>query len=227
MENLYISNPAVDLGTVDYGDALNLQRDLVPLVRKGVIGDVLLILEHPPVYTVGRGKKPENYIGIDVIETERGGDVTYHGPGQVVFYPILNLERNGIRGARNLVNMLEGVFVAALSSLGYEATPSNEPGIWVSGKKVGSIGLAIREGVSFHGVAINISEEVLPWFSRINPCGLHPGNMGFVPADKDELKRAVLFSFQEGLHEFRMIDRTSFSHILRGNIHYPSPDSGT
>lgn len=227
MESPFISNPAVDLGTVDYGEALNLQRNLVPLVRDWVIGDILLVLEHPSVYTVGRGKKPENYIGINVIETERGGDVTYHGPGQVVFYPILNLERNRISGARSLVNLLERVFILAFKIIGYDASLCTEPGLWVSGKKVGSIGLAIREGVSFHGIAVNISEDVLQGFSRINPCGLDPGSIGFIPVEREKLVEAVLSSFKENIHPFEKVDVSLFLSFLRDNINYRSRNPGT
>ncbi|MEM0073786.1 MAG: lipoyl(octanoyl) transferase LipB [Thermoplasmatales archaeon] len=225
MGDLFTSNLAVDLGTVEYSEALDLQKELVNLVDKGLIGDVLLILEHPPVYTVGRGKKPENYIGIKVVETERGGDVTYHGPGQLIFYPIINLKKLGLMDVRKFVLKLEEVFILSLESLGYNGSLGSEPGIWVEGKKVASIGLAIKNGISYHGVAVNISQDVIPWFSRIRPCGLDPGTIGFVDVDRSALKNSVLVSFSIKFHPFETISFPDFREILN-NIHYLRSDNG-
>ncbi|MEM0128185.1 MAG: lipoyl(octanoyl) transferase LipB [Thermoplasmatales archaeon] len=226
MEDLSTSNLAVDLGVVDYREALGLQRELVDLLGKNKIGDTLLILEHHSVYTVGRGKKPENYVGIEVIETERGGDVTYHGPGQVVFYPIMNLEKLGLMDVRKFVFKLENVFISSLSSFGYNASRGSEPGIWIDGKKVASIGLAIRKGISFHGIAVNVSKQVIPWFSKINPCGLNPKTIGFVEVEKEELIKSVLYSFSHEFHPFHLISSRYFKEIIMDNIHYCLTDTG-
>ncbi len=202
MASPYTINPTADLGTIDYRAALSLQRMLVDRVMSGKIGDVLLFLDHPPVYTVGRGKKPHNYEGVSVVDTERGGDVTYHGPGQLVVYPIIDLGRNRIDGARSLVHLIENAATSSLAALGYTATVGDEPGIWVEGKKVASIGLAIREKISFHGVALNISEAVLEGFARINPCGLNPSTVGYVPVSREKLLRELRRRFEILVHPF-------------------------
>jgi lipoyl(octanoyl) transferase len=207
MEDRYITNPAVDLGTIDYVDSLMLQRKLVERVRRREIGDVLLFLDHLPVFTVGRGKKPENYRGVEVVETERGGDVTYHGPGQLVIYPIIDLERNGMYDVRKFVKLLENIVIASISKFGYSGSIGDEPGIWVEGKKVSSIGLAIKNKISFHGISINISKEVLSGFSRINPCGLDSGTIGFVDVERVEMKREVKKNFEIALHPFEEAGR--------------------
>ncbi|MEM0129982.1 MAG: lipoyl(octanoyl) transferase LipB [Thermoplasmatales archaeon] len=225
MGDLSTSSLAVDLGTVEYSEALKLQRELVNLVERGLIGDVLLILEHPPVYTVGRGKKPENYVGIKVIETERGGDVTYHGPGQLLFYPIINLKRLGLMDVRKFVLKLEDVFILSLESLGYSGSLGSEPGIWVEGKKVASIGLAIKNGISFHGVAVNISPDVIPRFSKIRPCGLDPGTIGFVDVSRSALKKNVLESFSIKFRPFETISPPDFREMVN-NIQYLASDNG-
>ena len=215
MANHYTSSPVVaDLGTVDYSLALILQRKLVEMVRSGEIGDVLLFLDHPAVFTVGRGKKPENYEGVEVIETERGGDVTYHGPGQLVAYPIIDLERNGINDVRKVVNLVEDVVISSLKGFGYEGTIGDEPGIWVNGKKVASIGLAIRDRISFHGVAVNISGEVLKGFAKINPCGLKPDTIGFVAVERDKLRDVMRMNFENRLHAFKEVNRNFFDGLV-------------
>lgn len=214
MENHYISNPAVDLGTKDYLGSLGLQRKLVEIVRGGEIGDVLLFLDHPPVFTVGRGKMADNYTGIEVIETERGGDVTYHGPGQLVIYPIINLEKNNIFDVKKFVKLTEDVVIRSLSDFGYVANVGNEPGIWVKGKKVASIGLAIRNKISFHGISINISPESLSGFSKIRPCGLESSVMGFVPLEREKLKESLKRSFDLLLHVFEEITVADFFHAI-------------
>lgn len=205
MEDPSTLSPAADLGTVGYQDSLELQRGIVERVRGRKIGDVLLFLDHPPVYTVGRGKKPENYAGVEVTETERGGDVTYHGPGQLVVYPIIDLERNGINGVRNFVHLVEDVIIYSLRRSGFRGEVGDEPGIWVGGKKVASIGLAIRDRVSFHGLSVNISERVLEGFRGINPCGLTPDTIGFVDIGREKLKVDLRMGFEEYLHPFTTV----------------------
>ncbi len=215
MEDRCTLNPVADLGTTDYAWALELQRKIVNKVKKGEIGDVLLFLSHLPVYTVGRGKRPENYYGVEVIDTERGGDVTYHGPGQLVVYPIFDLEKNGIMGARKFVQVIEDVIISSIGSFGFVGEIGDEPGIWVEGKKIASIGLAIRESVSFHGVAINISEEVIPGFSKINPCGLHPDTIGFVKIDREKLIAEIRANFERAVHKFDDVAPSFFYELAR------------
>lgn len=207
------TSPVADLGTVGYNDSLSLQRRLVEMVKNGEMGDVLLFLDHPPVFTVGRGKRPENYAGIEVTETERGGDVTYHGPGQLVVYPIIDLNRNGIDGARKFVHLIEHVIIASIGKLGYEGKVGDEPGIWVGGRKVASIGLAIRDRVSFHGLAINIGKEVLDGFNKINPCGLTPETIGYIEVERDELREALRASFEGSIHPFEEVEPEFFDRL--------------
>ena len=142
--------------------------------------DVILILEHTPVFTLGRRGGSENLTvsdaflkksGIQVIQVERGGDITYHGPGQMVVYPILDLDRRRL-GITELVFMLEEIMIRVSGALGVQAdrNPRNR-GVWVGNKKLGSIGLAVRKGISFHGMALNVNLSMTP-FEWIHPCGL-------------------------------------------------------
>ena len=213
MGNHYTTNPAADLGTIDYSVSLELQRKLVDKVRRGELGDVLLFLDHPSVFTVGRGKKPENYSGVEVIETERGGDVTYHGPGQLVIYPIIDLEKNEIDGVRKFVHLIENIVITSVGKLGFEGKVGDEPGIWVDGKKVASIGLAIRDKISFHGVAINISNEVIAGFNRISPCGLDPRTIGYIKVEREALIRQVRDTFDREVHPFERVNAEYFNNI--------------
>jgi lipoyl(octanoyl) transferase len=214
MEDRFIISPVADLGTIDYSVSLNLQRKLVERVRARKIGDVLLFLDHLPVFTVGRGKRPENYAGVEVKETERGGDVTYHGPGQLVAYPIIDLERNGINDVRKFVHLIEDVIISSIRKSGYVGEVGEEPGIWVGERKVASIGLAIRDKVSFHGLSVNISKEVLSGFNRINPCGLNPDTIGFVNIDREDLKMELRRSFERSIHPFTEVSADFFNEMV-------------
>ncbi len=135
--------------------------------------DEIWFLEHPPVFTLGMNGKPEHVLSprdIPVIRTDRGGQVTYHGPGQLVVYPLIDLKRAGF-GVRDLVSALEGAVIGYARELGIEARARREaPGVYVDGRKLASVGLRIRRGASYHGLALNVSMDLEP-FSRINPCG--------------------------------------------------------
>ena len=135
--------------------------------------DELWLLEHPPVYTQGLAGKPEHVLdagGIPVIQTDRGGQVTYHGPGQLVAYPLLDLDRLGL-GIRTLVATLETVTIGLLDELGIPAHRTDgAPGVFVDGAKIASIGMKVRRGCTFHGLAFNMTMDLSP-FARINPCG--------------------------------------------------------
>jgi lipoate-protein ligase B len=141
---------------------------------------VLLFLEHPPVFTLGRRGGRENLrvseawldrSGIPVVQVERGGNITYHGPGQLVVYPIVHLPRFGL-GVVDLVDRLEEVMIRTCAAWGVASgrNPMNR-GVWVGMKKIGSIGIAVRRGVSFHGLALNVDLDLKP-FGWIQPCGL-------------------------------------------------------
>ena len=141
--------------------------------RTADTADEIWRVEHPPVFTVGRNGKPEHLLApgrIPVIETDRGGQVTYHGPGQVVIYPLLDLRRLGL-GVRELVNRLEQAVIDLLAEHGVQAgTRRDAPGVYVEGAKVAALGLRIRRQGCYHGLSLNVDMDLEP-FSRINPCG--------------------------------------------------------
>ena len=135
--------------------------------------DELWCLEHPPVYTLGMNADPSHVLAagdIPVVRIDRGGQVTYHGPGQLVVYPLVDLKRRGL-GVRALVTALESALIAFAADFGIAAVARRDaPGVYVDGRKLASIGLRIRRGASYHGLALNVAMDVAP-FSRINPCG--------------------------------------------------------
>ncbi|HLG98328.1 MAG TPA: lipoyl(octanoyl) transferase LipB [Bryobacteraceae bacterium] len=169
-----------DLGRVTYSDAFALQKDLVQKRKLGAIPDQLLIVEHPHVITLGRNGHLTNLLaseevlrraGIDFHPTDRGGDITYHGPGQVVGYPIFDL-REWKRDVVAYVRTLEQVILDALAEFGIEAgRVPGCTGVWVDGKKVAAIGVHISRWVTSHGFALNHTTD-LTYFQYIVPCGL-------------------------------------------------------
>ena len=172
---------AVDLGMMGYNEAWKLQNDIVSARANGIIDtDIILFLEHPAVFTLGRRGGLDHLLvseeflktsGIPIVHVERGGNITFHGPGQLVAYPIVNLKARRI-GVVDFVEALETVMLATVRTWGIaaERNPANR-GIWVGNNKLGSIGLAIRKGISFHGLALNVNVDLTP-FSWIQPCGL-------------------------------------------------------
>lgn len=141
--------------------------------RDAFTQDQLWVVEHEPVFTQGQAGKPEHLLmpgEIPVVQTDRGGQVTYHGPGQLVLYPLLDVRR-GKLGVRDLVTALEQAVIGVLADEGIEAhARSDAPGVYVGDAKIASLGLRIRRGASFHGVALNVAGDLAP-FQRINPCG--------------------------------------------------------
>ena len=135
--------------------------------------DELWLVEHPPVFTQGQAGKAEHILApgdIPVIQVDRGGQVTYHGPGQIVAYPLVDISRSGL-GVRELVRGIEQVILDVLDSYGVEAQlQPGAPGVYVEGVKIASLGLRIRRGRSFHGLSFNVNMDLEP-FQRINPCG--------------------------------------------------------
>lgn len=135
--------------------------------------DQLWLVEHPPVFTQGQAGKAEHLLfpgDIPVVQSDRGGQVTYHGPGQLVAYPLLDLRRLKI-GVRELVTLIEQTIVATLAYYGIESAAKRDaPGVYVNGDKIASLGLRVRRGCSFHGLALNVAMDLAP-FQRINPCG--------------------------------------------------------
>lgn len=175
----------LDLATRDYGRTLELQRELQKLRMEGGVPDCLLVLEHPPTLTLGRAGDVRNILvgkdrlvreGIGVYSVERGGDVTYHGPGQLVGYPILDL-KDYEQDLHRLVERLEEVLIRTLAAFGIEAGRRDGfPGVWVQEAKIASIGLAVTRWVTMHGFALNVHPD-LRHFGMINPCGLQGVSM--------------------------------------------------
>jgi lipoyl(octanoyl) transferase len=160
------------LGRVDYEPTLRAMREFTDR-RDETTPDELWFLEHPPVFTLGMAGKREHLLSpgdIPVVETERGGQVTYHGPGQLVAYPLLDLRRAGL-GVRDYVTALERAVIAYAAELGAQAEARRDaPGVYVAGRKLASLGIRVRRGASYHGLALNVSMDLEP-FTRINPCG--------------------------------------------------------
>jgi lipoyl(octanoyl) transferase len=160
------------LGRVDYEPTWRAMQRMVDERGPGA-RDEVWFLEHPPVFTLGMNSKPEHLLGtgdIPVVQIDRGGQVTYHGPGQLVVYPLLDLDRAGL-GVRALVEGIERAIVATVAEWGIEAIGRRDaPGVYVGPRKLASVGLRIRKGCSYHGLALNVAMDLEP-FRRINPCG--------------------------------------------------------
>lgn len=181
----------VNLGTVEYREAHDLQERVREARRHDAIPDTLLLLEHPPVYTRGRRSEPgelamgEDWYraqGIDIVDVDRGGKVTYHGPGQLVGYPIVRVD-----DVMEYVARIEHAIAAALADEGIEARGRSSEGIawtgvWVGGRKLASIGLHVSQGVAKHGFAVNVDNDMAP-FEWIVPCGLSEVQMTSVAAE--------------------------------------------
>ncbi len=171
----------LDIASMPYEKARQLQLAVVDAKGgDGGLADVVIFLEHPPVFTLGRrGRRDHLKVtqafleahGLSLIHTERGGDVTYHGPGQLVSYPVVDLRANGWRVV-DFVAALEEVMIRTVLDWGILArrNPLNR-GVWVGMEKIGSVGIAVRRGISFHGFALNVNPDLTP-FSWIDPCGL-------------------------------------------------------
>lgn len=161
-----------ELGQVEYQPTLQAMQDFTDS-RTPDTPDELWLLQHPRVFTQGQAGKAEHLLhpgDIPVIQVDRGGQVTYHGPGQWVLYLMVDLRRRHF-GVRDLVNLIERSIVMLLAEYGIEARPWPEaPGVYVGGEKIASLGLRVRRGCSYHGLALNVDMDLEP-FRRINPCG--------------------------------------------------------
>ncbi len=201
----------IDLGLRPYAEAYAFQKKLVESKFEGADTDTLILVEHPPVITLGRRGRRENICaspralesaGLEVIEADRGGDVTYHGPGQIVGYPIVDLRRHK-EDVHWMLRRLEAVIVAALEGWGILAgTRQGLTGVWVGNAKIAAIGIGITRWISFHGFAINVAPD-MTHFELIIPCGLKGRSvtcmrdlLGEEP-DMSEVKREVAERFCE------------------------------
>jgi lipoyl(octanoyl) transferase len=194
-----------DLGRIGYGEAFERQRALVERRKRGEIPDQFLIVEHPPTITLGRNGHRENLLapeevleraGVAFHHTDRGGDITYHGPGQIVGYPILDL-REWKRDVVAYVRAIEQVMIDALSDFGLagERVPGMT-GVWVDGAKIAAIGVHISQWVTSHGFALNVTTE-LSYFQYIVPCGLvkpvtSMAALGMTARREDVIERLVV-----------------------------------
>ena len=161
-----------ELGLQPYPQIWQKMQDFTDR-RDAATPDELWMLQHPRVYTLGKNGRAEHIIDpgdIPVVQSDRGGQVTYHGPGQLIAYTLLDLNRVKI-GVRELVTRLENSVIALLDEYGISANARKDaPGVYVEGKKIAALGLRVRRGCSFHGLALNVDMDLEP-FSRINPCG--------------------------------------------------------
>ncbi|MCG8634933.1 MAG: lipoyl(octanoyl) transferase LipB [Desulfobacterales bacterium] len=176
----------IDLGILEYTRALALQQEtLAAKIEDPALPDRLFFVQHPPVYTLGRRGGRENLVvsesfldakGINIVQTDRGGNITYHGPGQAVLYPVVDLERARI-GVADFVFGLEEIMKQTAADYGIIADrDQRNHGLWVpysknGAAKIGSVGLSVKKGISIHGLAMNISPDMTP-FTWINPCGM-------------------------------------------------------
>ncbi|MEM4642684.1 MAG: lipoyl(octanoyl) transferase LipB [Candidatus Caldarchaeum sp.] len=168
----------LDFGLLDY---MECHAKMLKLVEKRInqeVGDIVILVEHPHVYTLGRKGREENILdrSVPVYRVERGGDATYHGPGQLVAYPIIDLNRLAVTVA-GFVHLLEEVVIKVLHDFSIEAERvEGYPGVWVKERKIASIGLAVKQWVTYHGVALNVNTD-LSKFMGIRPCGMDSETM--------------------------------------------------
>jgi lipoate-protein ligase B len=228
----------IDLGVVDYEKTWDLQHQLWSRRVEEELPDLLLILEHPHVITLGRRGNRSNLIAtsevlgalkIPIFHVERGGDVTYHGPGQIVVYPILYLKEYGYRIVR-YVDQLEEVILRVLRDFGIEGRrdPMNR-GVWVEEEKIASVGVAIRQWISFHGFALNYGTD-LTYFDLINPCGLEGKKMTSMAKilgkkiSRGELVERISFHFKQTFE--RGWEEKEFKHLFPSLPDYRQAGSG-
>lgn len=223
----------VDLGLMGYRECVNVQAEMHRRRLAGEIEDTLLLLEHKPVITLGTAGGEESLLahsddlaaaGIDLVQTDRGGNVTYHGPGQLVGYPIFDLRRHG-RDVHAFLRNLELAIIACLGDLGIAGeTIPGLTGVWVGGDKICSIGIAVRKWISYHGFALNVNPNFEHW-SFIHPCGLADRKvtslerlLGYLP-DMSIVKQRVVDKFAQvfGLEPVQLDpDRLIGTSIGRG-----------
>jgi len=201
----------VDLGSIDYQEAWNLQHQIHQAKQAGLSAEVLLLLEHPHVFTLGKNAKKENILvsetvlrdqGIDCVSIERGGDVTYHGPGQLLGYPIFFLEALKLRVV-DFVERLEEVMIRVLASYGLPAQRSSlNRGVWVKEAKLGFVGIAVQRGITLHGFALNVAPK-LSYYEMIHSCGLKGVKIVSLSSllrksiPMEEVKKKTIASFED------------------------------
>jgi lipoyl(octanoyl) transferase len=199
----------LDLGLIDYEEAYRVQKELVARRRLGEIDDTIILAEHRPVFTIGRSGSRANLLadeklldqrGIKVLSVDRGGDITFHGPGQIVAYPVIDLKPK-FRDLHRYMRCLEEAVIVFMGSYSVAAVRApGKTGVWALGRKVASIGIGASDWVTYHGVSININVD-LTFFSMIHPCGMKDVEMDSLgrilgkSVDMDEARRRFLSSF--------------------------------
>lgn len=187
-----------DLKKKNYQETLIIQKGLREQVLKNPGNEFIVLVEHDHVYTLGKNANSSNVLNkaCDIIQTDRGGDVTYHGPGQLVAYPIINLKMRKI-GVKSYVEMVEKLISDTLIHYGLEShVPSKETGVWVKDRKIASIGIHVSRGVTMHGLAININTD-LSYFENIISCGIEGVKMTTV--DKELGKKIAMNDIKKQL----------------------------
>lgn len=201
-----------NLGRQDYTPVWQAMQQYTD-TRNELSEDELWIVEHNPVFTQGQAGKEEHLLGtgdIPVVKVDRGGQVTYHGPGQVVVYFLLDLKRNKL-GVRQLVTIIEDAIIATMADFDITASAKPDaPGVYVDGKKLASLGLRVRKGCSFHGLALNVDMDLAP-FLRINPCGYAGMEMAQTkalngPQSFDDAQRILVE------HIAKLLNKTELTH---------------
>jgi lipoyl(octanoyl) transferase len=206
----------LDWGRTGYADAWQRQEELVTRRNAGEIGDTLVFTEHDPVYTLGVRKGAEQHLiwdeaelarrGITVAKTNRGGDITYHGPGQIVGYPIVNLALR--KDLHAYLRLLEQVLINTVGTFGLAAARrEGKTGIWLGPRKIAAIGVAVKKWTTYHGFALNVDADLAP-FAGIVPCGITDGTVTSMAAElgqappADEVKQVLAAEFRRLFAEF-------------------------
>jgi len=217
-----------DLGIRDYVPVLDLQTTArEEMIRNLVLGDRVFFVQHPAVYTLGKRGGRENLVvserflaekGIEVVQTARGGNITFHGPGQAVLYPVINLARARI-GVADFVHGLEEIMMRTARQFGVEARrdPQNH-GLWVGKKKIGSVGLSIKKGICIHGLALNVCPDLTP-FTWINPCGLQ--NLSMTSLEQET--HTPPFDPKASMEQVKDLFFKFFCEIFDFNTRRPTP----
>lgn len=193
-----------DLQQLNYKDTLKIQKDLREQIALNKSDDSLIIVEHDHVYTQGKNANPNNILNSNckVVQTDRGGDVTYHGPGQLVIYPIFNLKKKNI-GVKSYVQKIEKIIQLSLDDFNIDShVPFKETGVWTNNKKIASIGIHVSRGVTMHGLAINVTTD-LSYFDHIISCGIQGVEMTSIEKElgkkipMNDIKTAVVKYFNQ------------------------------
>ena len=216
----------LNLGLTNYKKALNIQRDLLDKRKNNLIPDTLILLEHPPTITIGRGGDLKNLLvsegylkdrGIYFEQISRGGDITYHGPGQIVAYPIMNLNSLG-RDIHKYLRSLEHLIIDMLKNYDIKASGlKGITGVWANEKKIASIGIGVKRWITYHGFAININND-LDYFDMMIPCGLSKVRMTNITTESDTGKVTIEKANDYIVESFSKTFNRKYSGILNINL---------